>query len=172
MNRDLFNQWIRLIFFGLLQIVIFKQIQFGIPGMSNVKIFIYPVFIMIMPIRISRQMILVFGFLIGLSMDFFYESPGVHAATATFIAYVRSGILEVLEPRGGYNVQSSPTRFHHGASWFFAYSAIFMFVFMFFYYSVDFFTFFFILDILKNSVLGFGLSIIIIWILQFIFNPK
>lgn len=172
MNRDLFNQSIRLIFFGLLQIAIFKQIQFGISGMSGIKIFIYPVFILIMPIRISRQMILVFGFLIGLSMDFFYESPGVHAATATFIAYVRSGILGILEPRGGYNVQSSPTKYHHGASWFFAYSAIFMIIYMLFYFSVDFFTFYYLIDILKNSALSFGFSIIIIWILQFIFNPK
>jgi hypothetical protein len=61
--------------------------------------YLYYVFILWLPFSISRQWLLIFGFLTGLIYDYFTMTPGLHAAACTLIAYIRPFVISVLTPR-------------------------------------------------------------------------
>lgn len=61
--------------------------------------YIYYLFILWLPFSISRQWLLIIGFLTGLVLDYFTNTPGLHAAACTLIAYVRPFVIGVLTPK-------------------------------------------------------------------------
>jgi hypothetical protein len=61
--------------------------------------YIYFLFILWLPFSVSRIGLLVTGFFTGLVLDYFTNTPGLHAAACTLIAYVRPFLVEVLTPR-------------------------------------------------------------------------
>lgn len=72
---------------GLLffQILIFNNINlFG-----YLNPYPYVAYVMLFPYRKERSALLISSFLLGLSLDFFTDSGGVHAASLLFIAYFR-----------------------------------------------------------------------------------
>ena len=64
---------------------------------NNVKLFdwlnplVYSFFVFIFPIR-NRSTILIYAFLIGLSIDYFTSTQGLNAFALTFLAFVREPI--------------------------------------------------------------------------------
>ncbi|MBL7732926.1 MAG: rod shape-determining protein MreD [Chitinophagaceae bacterium] len=61
--------------------------------------YIYYLFILWLPFSISRQWLLVVGFLTGLVLDYFTMTPGLHAAACALIAYVRPFMINLLTPK-------------------------------------------------------------------------
>lgn len=87
---------IRLILFMFIQVFVLQKIpplhQFIVP-------YFYFVFILWLPFRISRMQLLFVAFLTGMLLDFFYKTPGLHAASCTFIAYIRPYLITLLLPK-------------------------------------------------------------------------
>lgn len=83
--------------------------------------FIYIGFILFLPLEISKVYLIGLGFLTGLSIDVFYNSLGVNAASATLIAYIRPFWLSSITPSGGYEDVHVPTLKEMGFSWFITY---------------------------------------------------
>lgn len=171
MNNAVVTNVIRFIALLLLQGLILKRIELGGFMGSHLHVFLYPLFIIILPLRIQRTLIVLLGFLMGLGIDFFYNSLGVHAAALAFTAYMRSFVLWTIQPRGGYNVNFSPTRRRMGMNWFLRYSAIMMGIHLFFYFSVEAFTFVYIVDILLSTVISFFVSMLVLFIFQALLDP-
>ncbi len=61
--------------------------------------YLYYIFILWLPFSVSRQWLLVIGFLTGLLLDYFTMTPGLHAAACTLIAYVRRFVINILTPK-------------------------------------------------------------------------
>lgn len=61
--------------------------------------YLYFLFILWLPFSISRQWLLVVGFITGITLDYFTMTPGLHAAACTLIAYVRPFLINILTPR-------------------------------------------------------------------------
>ncbi len=61
--------------------------------------YLYYLFILWLPFSLSRQWLLVIGFLTGLVLDYFMMTPGLHAAACVLIAYVRPFIIGILTPK-------------------------------------------------------------------------
>ena len=84
MNKDVALRII--FFFGLifLQVVLFSKMSIGryVP-------YVYIMFILRFPIRFDKSLFLLCSFLLGLSLDVFFNSGGVHAAACTIMAYFR-----------------------------------------------------------------------------------
>lgn len=55
--------------------------------------YLYIIYLLYLPVTTSRTSILIVGFLLGLSIDFFENSGGVHAAATTLLAYLRIFLL-------------------------------------------------------------------------------
>ncbi len=58
--------------------------------------YIYFAFILWLPFDISRPMLLILAFVLGLTVDSFRQHPGFHAAACVLIAYVRPLLISLL----------------------------------------------------------------------------
>ena len=104
----------------LFQILILNNIQLS--GYLNP--YIYILFIIGLPFEIPRWSLLVLGFLLGLTVDLFTHTVGMHTAATVFMAFLRPGLLRSLEPRGGYEPDTVPSIQDYGFKWFFQYAGI------------------------------------------------
>ncbi len=171
MNSIILVNILRFVGLLLLQGLVFKNIGVGWETFPYLHIIVFPLFILLLPVRTPTTLVIFLAFLLGISVDFLYDTLGVHASAAVFTGFVRSLILKMLEPRGGYNMSYSPTIARMGLGWFVQYVAILMFAHIFFYYSVEAFTFVYIVDILLKTIVSFLASMVFIMIFQLLFNP-
>ncbi len=61
--------------------------------------YLYFLFILWLPFSVSRQWLLLIGFITGLTLDYFTTTPGLHAAACLLIAYVRPFLITILTPK-------------------------------------------------------------------------
>jgi rod shape-determining protein MreD len=69
----------------LLQMLVFNNLHF----LGICHPYIYILFLIALPIRIPQWIELLIGFGVGLIVDMFCGSPGVHTAACGFLAYLR-----------------------------------------------------------------------------------
>lgn len=172
MNKLIVPNVIRVIFLFFLQILVFKQISFPIGTIANAHFLIYPLAILMMPIKTSKIILIILAFILGMGLDIYYDSLGVHSATIVFTAYIRNIVIAFLEPYEGYNINDVPTISNMGLSWFFTYSSTLLLIHIFTYFSIEAFSFVFFFEIFLNTIFSFLISFIIIIVYQFIFRPK
>jgi len=172
MNNTILTHSIRFFFLALLQVLVFKEMTLGWGNFNYIHVFIYPAFILLLPIRTPDALLIFLGFLIGISVDLFYDSPGVHASALVFMAYLRSKVLKLLTPRGGYNINHSPNLDQLGLTWFLLFSGILLFFHVLFYFIIDVFTHVNWLEITLRTITSFIVSYIIILLYVIIFNPR
>ncbi|MEM9916453.1 MAG: hypothetical protein AAF990_00070 [Bacteroidota bacterium] len=172
MNSTILTHTLRFIGITLFQVLLLKGASPSWENFNYIQIFLYPVFIMLLPLRTPNTLVIFLGFVTGLAVDLFYDSVGVHASACVFMAFIRPAILALVEPRGGYNVNHSPTKRRFGIGWFTIYSSCLMFAFLFWYFSVEAFTFYYFWDILLRTLSSFLVSMVFVVIYQYIFDPK
>ncbi len=85
MNRDTALQISRFIILVLVQVLVLNHINF----LGYLNPYIYIIFILLAPININKSLFLLISFFLGIIMDFFGDSGGVHAAACTIIAFFR-----------------------------------------------------------------------------------
>jgi hypothetical protein len=52
-----------------------------------------------LPFSVKNRWLLVIAFLLGISMDYFTVTPGLHASACVLIAYIRPFLINILTPR-------------------------------------------------------------------------
>jgi rod shape-determining protein MreD len=92
MNNILKNS-IRFVLFLLIQIIILNEVP---PLHQFITPYLYFIFLLWLPFGTSRLTLTVSGFLLGYCLDVFTNTPGLHAAAAALIGYVRPTILNLL----------------------------------------------------------------------------
>lgn len=172
MNSVISANIIRFFILALGQVLVFKRIAFSWGDFAFIHFIIYPLFIILLPIKVPRPIVIALGFLIGIFVDLFYDSPGVHASASVFTAYTRGIVLDFLEPYEGYNTNDSPTIMTRGIGWFMTYASILFGLHLLWYFSVEAFSFVFFFEILLNTIFSFIASFIIIMLFLLIFRPK
>lgn len=107
----------------LIQVLILNQVQFS----GFVNPYVYILFILLLPVSTPRYAVLILAFLLGLSVDIFSNSLGLHAAASVFIAYARPLVIRVIsnreEDRSDY-----PGLFQNKWTWFLSYVSIMVFL--------------------------------------------
>ncbi len=110
----------RFIVLVLAQIFIFNNIQFS----GYINPFIYVLFILLLPFETPKWMLLVSGMLLGLTMDIFSDTLGMHTIATLFMAFLRPYVLNIISPRDGYESGTFPRASYYGINWFTRYAAI------------------------------------------------
>lgn len=156
------------IVFVLLQVLIVQNIRLG----SYIILFPYVLFVLMLPFETPKIVTLFLSFILGLTIDMFYDTAGMHAAACTLIGYLRFFILKLLSPREGYDPGLIPNIESMGIAWFSAYSGIMIFShhLIFFYLEIFRFNEFFstLLRVLLSSIGTFAF----VYIVQFLFFRK
>jgi len=86
-----------LMFIGLVltQVLVLNHIQFS----GFVNPYIYILFVLLLPLSSPRYAVLILAFLIGITIDIFSNSLGVHAFATVFAAYFRPYIIRLISNR-------------------------------------------------------------------------
>ncbi|MBN7814103.1 rod shape-determining protein MreD [Algoriphagus pacificus] len=131
--RNLISFIFLLLILGLVQILLLKNLAlFGVAFC-----FIYLIGILSLPMQIQHVSLILISFCIGLLVDVFYDTLGLHAASATFLAFLRPYWLKILKPNGGYDDSSNPTLQELGMGWFISYSLPLIFGFCLVFFIAD-----------------------------------
>lgn len=75
----------------LIQVLVLNNIQF----LGFVNPYIYVLFILSLPARTPRWFVLILAFILGLTIDTFSNTLGMHAAASVLVAYARSFIIKI-----------------------------------------------------------------------------
>jgi len=90
MNNTITLHIVRFISLVLVQVIVLNHINF----LGYINPYIYILFIILYPINNNRMLFIFLSFLLGLSVDLFLDSGGVHAAACVSIAYIRRLFLK------------------------------------------------------------------------------
>jgi hypothetical protein len=95
---DLVRNTVRFVLFILVQYYVLVQIhplhQFVVP-------YVYFLYVLWLPFSMGRMTLMLVSFMFGLTLDYFTQTPGLHAAACTMIAYVRGFVVNILIPQEG-----------------------------------------------------------------------
>jgi len=81
---------VRFILLILIQVLVLSHINF----MGYINPYIYILFILLFPVKNNRMVFILLSFLLGLFVDMFLDSGGMHAAAAVSIAFIRPAALK------------------------------------------------------------------------------
>lgn len=171
MNSIWSRNIIRGVFILAIQLILLKRVNLAFGDFNYVHLTIYSLIIALIPYRTPRAALIAFGFLLGLFVDMFYDSLGVHAAATTFIAFVRYYVLAFISPREGYK-KNELTAYVYGITWFLSYMSLLLFIHLSVIYSLEAFSFVYLKEILFRTIFSFLASLFLLMIGYLIFNPK
>jgi rod shape-determining protein MreD len=145
----------------LLQVLVLNNIQFS----GFVNPYVYIMIILLLPSVTPSWLVLIISFLVGLIIDLFSGSPGMHASATLLAGFSRPFVLRLISPRDGYESGSDLSMAAYGFRWFFIYAATIVLIHhtTLFFLEVFRFTDFFrtILRILLSSLFTVGFILLI-----------
>ncbi len=147
----------------LIQVLIFNQVQFS--GFFNP--YIYILFIILLPLSTPRYAILILAFLLGLIIDIFSNSLGVHSAATVFIAYVRPLVIRLISNRED-DRSDYPGLNQNKLGWFINYALIMVLLHHTLLFYLEVYTFANFFNTLYRVILSSLFSVIVIVLSQFL----
>ncbi len=89
-NNETLVQIVRFLTLVMAQVFILNQINF----LGYINPYLYPLFILVFPLTGNKSLLILLSFVLGLTIDMFSDSGGVHAAACVFIAWIRPFVLK------------------------------------------------------------------------------
>ena len=148
MNNDFIRLPLLFVALCALQVFVFNHVQlFGVA----IPLF-YVYFVIAMRKGMARWAMLVWAFVMGITLDIFANTPGVCAASLTLAAMAQPTLLELFVTREGES-DFVPSRLALGRKPFFNYVTVFVVAFCMVFFTLEMFSFFNLLRWVE-SVLG------------------
>jgi len=158
----------RFIFLILLQVWVLNNIQLG--GFINP--YVYILFILLLPFETPGWFVILLSFLLGLFVDMFTDTLGMHASASVFMGFLRQYVLRSISAREGYEKGTSPRISDYGFVWFFKYSLLLVFLHHLFLFTIEVFNFGTFHLVLLRTVLSTLFSTALILLSQYIIFRK
>ncbi|WP_055447909.1 hypothetical protein [Lacinutrix mariniflava] len=155
---------VRFIVLLLLQVLLLSHVNF----MGYINPYPYILFILLFPIKNNRMLFILLSFLLGLLIDMFLDSGGIHAAAAVTIAFIRPVALKFSfgSVYDHQTVRFSNVDFGQRIT----YISILTVIHHFILFSLEIFNFSKILLVLKNTLFSSIFTIIICLLISIIFS--
>ena len=152
-------------FFGLLQILFLNNITVSQLGITP---FVYVVAILLMPFETPSWFSLLFAFFLGLSIDIFSDTGGMHAFSLVFAVVLRPIAIRLVEPRKGYELSDRPGVFGLGFKWFLNYMLMLLAVHHISFFLLDNFSFSLFISGFLSLIFTYIFSAVLILLSQFL----
>lgn len=120
MITDLIRYIVSFFLLLLVQVALLNNIHLG----GYINPFIYVMFLLMLPVRVPGPLLLVIAFVLGIIIDMFSNTIGMHAAACVFMAYARPTVLKFIAPREGYETEAVPSIKQFGVNWYVIYTII------------------------------------------------
>ena len=158
----------RFVFLVLLQVMVLNHIQWS----GYINPYLYVLFILLLPSETPAWLLLFSGLILGLTIDMFGNTSGLHAAATVFLAFARPRILRLIAPRDGYESETKLTPLVMGFKWFITYVSISVLLHHIAYFYIEAFRFSEFFFTLFKAVLNSIITILLIVIGQYIFSKR
>ncbi len=89
--------------------------------------YIYVLFILMLPAKINRSLLLIIAFATGLVIDYFGNTLGLNAAACLVVAFLRPGTINLLFRNYEFGVNEEPGPYSIGFGGFIRYATILVF---------------------------------------------
>jgi hypothetical protein len=165
MNNVYLKNIIRFVVLVVIQVIVLDRINFN--GFVNPYLYIY--FILLLPIDVSKWVLLLSAFLLGSAIDMFSHTPGLHASASVMIAFIRPFLIRNLSIRGEYEPGLTPGISELGFNWFFIYALVLVFIHHIFLFYLEVFRFSNFFDTLLRAIYSILFTMILVIISQFLF---
>ena len=161
-------QIIRFVVLVLLQVLVINHIRLG----GYVHPYIYMIFIMLLPFSTPKWQLLVFGFALGLTVDLFTGTLGLHAGATTLMAFCRPSIIKLVSGNQKFENITEPNLGQLGGIWFFRYALCMVFIHHLALFFLESFSFRLLGQVMLRILLSVPVSIFLIMMILFIFKTE
>ena len=120
MSKTILINFLRFIVLIFMQAFLLKNLpiyNFSTP-------YLYILFILLLPFGIPNVLLYILAFITGLTIDAFYDTPGLHAASCVLLAFVRIIFISITVQKEGFDNEPEPTLSIMGFRWFFTYALV------------------------------------------------
>jgi len=137
MSRAIIVNLLRFIILVFIQVFLLKNIT--LYDLSTP--YLYILFILLLPFETPNILLFILAFMLGLTIDAFYDTPGLHATTCVLLAFVRVLFISITVQKEGFDNEPEPTLSIMGFRWFFTYAITLTFIHHFFLFNLEVFRF-------------------------------
>ena len=142
----------------------------GIPAFIPI---LYPLILLLLPVNTNSWLVMLLGFVTGLFMDYFCNTPGMHAAATVLLAYARPYLLQLFFQQSTKElVGVIPGIFRMGISSFLIYISFSILLHHLFFYTLQIWSLKNIWLILLKTLLSGILSVLLILLSQLLFASR
>jgi hypothetical protein len=152
----------------LFQVFILNKVQLN----SYINPYVYPLFILLLPVDFSKSSLLLLAFMTGMSIDYFSGPIGIHSAATVFMAFCRPGVIRLIGLKEDLEPGTEPNAKNFGFTWFFTYISMMIFLHHAFLFFLEIFRFNEMGTTLLRILLSTLASILLIIIIQFLIIRK
>src|ERR1700749_2199369 len=168
MSRVIIINIIRFFVLVFMQVFLLKNIS-----LYNLSTpYFYIMFILLLPFETPNLLLFVLAFVMGLTIDAFYDTPGLHAAACVLLALVRVIFISITVQKEGFDNEPEPTLSIMGFRWFFTYTAILTLIHHFFLFNLEFFNLSSLEFTLSRVLLSSSFTVLLILISGLIFFKR
>lgn len=165
---ELLKNIVRFILLILLQVFVLNKVMLH----GYVTPYIYLLFILLLPFSIPRWGLLFCGVALGLCLDIFMNTPGMHAMACLVVAYFRPFVIHILSPHDGFETQKiTPSIVSMGWAPFMTYAVIMVLIHHLVYFILEIFSFQNILFLIIRILLSALVSVLLVVIFEMLFVP-
>lgn len=168
MLNEILRNIFRFIALVLVQVLVIKNIELG----RFINPFLYVLFIVVLPFETPKWLLLLAAFFLGLTIDVFYDTAGMHAAACVFMAYIRPATLKLFSPRDGYESGTQPTIQYLGVPWFLSYAGILIVAHHLVLFYLEIFRFSEFFSTLLRVIVSSVCTLLLVVVSQYLFNRK
>lgn len=159
---------IRFVLMVLLQTLVFNQLEIGL----GIHPMIYPMFIMLLPFNTNPVLLLLIAFVMGISIDVFSNTGGLHASSLLVFALFRPIIFKAFSPRDGYDSSKEGSVYEMGHLWFFYCFGILLLIHHLWFFFMEVFKFSELFYVFRKLLFTLPVSYLLVILLQFLFLKR
>jgi len=134
--------------------------------------YFYIMFILLLPFETPNLLLFALAFILGLTIDAFYDTPGLHAASCVLLAFVRILFISITVQKEGFDNEPEPTMSNMGFRWFFTYALVLTLFHHFFLFNLEVFRFSEIPYTLTRFVLSSIFTVFLMLLTGFLFYRR
>jgi len=157
--------FLRFVIFIFAQVFFFSTIHIH----PLIDIYVYPIFVLLLPFQVPRWFLMVLGFVIGISIDMLLGTLGMHAAVSVLLGYIRPLLINIITPKGA-EFELTPNVYIQGSGWFLIYFSLAYIVSLGAYFIIEAGTFYNLFWLLIKIIVSVFFSVLSSLILIYLFS--
>ena len=154
----------RFAFLVLLQVLVLNDIHL----FQVFNPYLYILFILLLPFETPNWLLMLLCAALGLTVDAFSNTLGMHLSACIFIGFARPSVLRVIAPREGYEFGMRPHVQVMGLAWTALYALMMVFLHHFWLYLVEAFRFSALPQVLLKTAVSGLFTMVLILITQYL----